>query len=379
MTQAQQVHEGSGAKPHAAMPPGRKLEFGEDKSFQTELRRRVDEYFRTTGRKQRDCPQMYLKSAIIIGVFVASYALLVFVARTWWQGVPLVCLLGLSTAGIGFDIQHDGGHRAYSNRAWVNALAAMSLDVIGGSSYVWRWKHAVIHHTYVNITGYDADIDLGGLARLSPHQTRRWFHRWQHLYLWLLYGFLAIKWHLVTDFRYIITGRIGPHRIARPKGWDLVVFIAGKAVFFTGAFVIPMLFHPAWVVLVYYAIGAGVVGVMMSVVFQVPHCVGESEFPLPRADTGRMEDPWAVHQVRETTDFSRRSRVVTWLLGGLNLHAEHHLFPILCHVNSPAISKIVEETCREFGVNYKWHNSFGAGALSHYRWLRKMGRPASTG
>src|SRR2546426_6695378 len=40
------------------------------------------------------------------------------------------------------------------------------------SSHLWRWKHVVLHHTYVNITGHDTDIDLGLLARLTPHQRR---------------------------------------------------------------------------------------------------------------------------------------------------------------------------------------------------------------
>ena len=67
--------------------------------------------------------------------FVACYALLVFVVATWWLAVPVVVLLGISMAAIGFNIQHDGGHHAYSRRAWVNRLTAMSLDLLGGSSY----------------------------------------------------------------------------------------------------------------------------------------------------------------------------------------------------------------------------------------------------
>ena len=79
-----------------------------------------------------------------------------------------------------------------------------------------------------------------------------------------------------------------------------------------------------------------------------------------------------------TVDFARKSRVVTWLLGGLNFQIEHHLFPRICHVNYPAISKIVEDTCREFGVRYAAHKSFWAGLASHYRWLRHLGRPPQT-
>jgi linoleoyl-CoA desaturase len=46
---------------------------------------------------------------------VASYALLVFLVGTWWLALPLANSLGLSMAAVGFNIQHDGGHRAYSD------------------------------------------------------------------------------------------------------------------------------------------------------------------------------------------------------------------------------------------------------------------------
>ena len=355
----------------------RHLKFGEDNAFQLELRRRVDEYFRATGRRQRDCWQMYVKTAVLIAGFAASYGLLVFVAQAWWQGLSLAILLGLFAAEIGFNIQHDGGHQAYSNRPWVNTLMAMTLELIGGSSYLWRWKHVVLHHTYVNITGHDTDIDLGILARLTPHQDRLAFHRWQHLYLWPLYGLLAIKWQLVDDFRKLISGRISNQPFPRPTGRALVTLVAGKGTFFTVAFGIPLLFHSLGAVVVYYVVAGLVTGIVLSVVFQVAHCVEEADFPVPRATTGRIDHAWAVHQAETTVDFARKSRVVTWLVGGLNFQIEHHLFPRISHVNYPAISALVEETCRDFGIRYPEHTSFRAGLASHFRWLRRMGASTS--
>jgi linoleoyl-CoA desaturase len=72
---------------------------------------------------------------------------------------------------------------------------------------------------------------------------------------------------------------------------------------------------------------------------------------------------------------ARVSRVVTWLVGGLNFQIEHHLFPRISHVNYPAISKLVEQTCRGFGVTYTEHRSFREGLTAHFRWLRRMGMP----
>ncbi len=354
---------------------GGALKFGTNSAFQLELRRRVDEYFRATGRRQRDCWQMYLKTAILIAGLAVSYLLLVFAAHAWWQSVPLAVLLGIVAAGIGFNIQHDGAHHAYSDHRSINKLMAMTLDMVGGSSYVWHWKHNVIHHTYVNITGHDNDLNLGILGRVTPHQPRLAFHRWQHLYLWLLYGLVAIKWQLFDDFRRLIAGRIGRYRVRRPTGADLVLLVAGKATFLAWAIGVPLLFHPAHTVLVHYGIAALVLGTTLAVVFQMAHCVDEAAFPLPSVDAGRIEQAWAIHQVETTVDFARRSRVVSWLLGGLNFQIEHHLFPRISHVNYPALSKLVERTCRDFGVAYTEHRSFRQGVTAHFRWLRRMGMP----
>lgn len=363
---------------YRSLESGKRLTFGKNNGFQVELRRRVDEYFRSTGQPERDCPQMYVKTVILLLSFAALYVFLVFFAQAWWQALPLAILLGVVAAGIGFNIQHDGRHQAYSNSRWVNKLAGMTLDLIGGSSYTWHWQHDVFHHTYVNIQGHDPDIDIGVLGRLCPHQQRFSFHRWQHYYLWPLYGLVSIKWQLYSDFHNAIMGRIGEQQYPRPKGWELVIFLAGKAIFLTLAFGIPLFFHPIWVVLVFYAVAAIVSGMVLSIVFQLAHAVEEAGFPLPQEDTRQMDDAWAIHQVETTVDFARNSRIMCWLLGGLNFQVEHHLFPRICHIHYPAISPLVEETCREFGVKYKEHESFWAGVKSHFRWLRRMGMPEQT-
>ncbi len=349
--------------------------FDPDDRFRRELRRRVEQYFTSTGRRPRDCRPMYRKTAIVLGCLVTSYALLVFGVTTWWLALPLAVLLGLSLAAVGFNVQHDGGHGAYSDHRWMNKLAAMTLDLLGASSYVWARKHNAIHHSYPNVTGQDDDINVGFLGRLSPHQPRLTLHRLQHWYMWILYGLLAVKWHFFDDFRDVFAGRIGGHRFPRPKNWDLVTFVGGKLVFFALAFGVPLLLHPWWIVLAFYGVASFVQGVVLSVVFQLAHCVEGAEFPLPRSDTGRMAAAWAEHQVQTTVDFAPRNRPLSWFIGGLNFQIEHHLFPQVCHVHYPALAPLVQQTCREFGLRYTANPTFRAGVASHFRWLQRMGRP----
>jgi linoleoyl-CoA desaturase len=138
-----------------------------------------------------------------------------------------------------------------------------------------------------------------------------------------------------------------------------------------------LLFHSVNAVLVHYGIAALVLGTTLAAVFQVAHCVEEAAFPAASADTRRIERAWAVHQAETAVDFARRSRIAAWLLGGLNFQIEHHLFPRISHVNYPAISKLVEQTCRDFGVVYTEHRSFREGVTAHFRWLRRMGMPST--
>jgi linoleoyl-CoA desaturase len=76
-------------------------------------------------------------------------------------------------------------------------------------------------------------------------------------------------------------------------------------------------------------------------------------------------------------DFAPRNRLLFWFIGGLNYQIEHHLFPRVSHVHYPALAPIVADTCRDYGLHYTAHPTFRAGVVSHFRWLRRMGRPGS--
>jgi len=348
-----------------------KIRYAPSNDFFRALRARIDRYFRMTGRSRCASPAMVAKTAIVLMALVGFYLLLVFWSSAWWQGVPLAIGLGLAVTAVGFNVQHDGAHGAYSRHAWVNRLMAATLDLLGASSLVWNRKHNQLHHTYTNLAGHDDDIDLGFLARLSPAQKHYRFHRLQHLYLWVLYALITLKWQLFDDFHDLARGRIGGHRLRRPKGWEIVQFICGKLFFFGYALVLPALFHPIGAVLLYYLIANVVAGFTLSVVFQLAHVVEKTDFPEPARD-GRVSTPWAIHQLRTTADFARNNRILSWYIGGLNFQVEHHLFPKICHVHYRKLSRIVERACRKAGVKYNAFPSLRAAIASHYRALKAM-------
>jgi linoleoyl-CoA desaturase len=346
--------------------------FGPATGFHAELKRRVDEHFDRTGQSVHGGARLGLKTAIIAAWLAASYYYLVFGAETWWQVSLSALSLGLAIAAVGFNIQHDGNHGSFSDHPWVSRLAGAGLDLLGGSSYMWRMQHNVLHHSYTNLALADHDIDTGGFGRLSPAQNLRSFHRFQQFYLWPLYATIALKWQWFDDFHQFATGRIGPQRIPRPRKTDLAGLITGKIVFLLLALVLPSFYHPFWKVLAVYVGTMLVVGFLLAVIFQLAHSVGEAVHPGYTA-SARIPEEWAVHQVWTTVDFARGNKLLAWYIGGLNFQVEHHLFPKISHVHYPAIAPIVEETCRRFGVRYTAHATFGAAIASHQRFLREMG------
>lgn len=349
-----------------------RVRFDKKTAFSTELRRRVDAYFTLTGAARDGGARMLLKTAIIFAWLIGSYVGLLLVG-SWPAIVGFGISCGLATAGLGMAVQHDGGHLAYSRRRAINRAAASVLDLLGASSYVWRVKHGVVHHTYPNVEGADDDIDAAPFARLAPGQAHHRFHRFQHLYMWPLYGFLTAKWFLFDDFRDLARGRVGNHAIKPPRGVDLAIFVLGKLAHLSWAIVVPIFVLGLGKAVVFYAALSGACGVTLSVVFQLAHCVEEAEFINPEAHAEPLVLDFSAHQLATTVDFARDNPLLSWYVGGLNYQAVHHLFPRVCHLHYPALSKIVAETAREYGVRYTATPTLRAALRSHYRWLRRMG------
>jgi linoleoyl-CoA desaturase len=350
-----------------------RIRFDNRTPFALELQRRVDGYFEQAGEQPRDSGRMFRKSAILLGWWLASVVAFLVLDVGWLGTLGLAASLGLAMAGLGMAVQHDGGHRAYSERKWLNKAMARVLDLLGSSSYIWHHKHNVMHHTYPNVAGADDDVDLGVLARLAPESARLPHHRWQHLYMWPLYAFITIKWHWIDDFRQLAAGRIGQHDFPRPRGRELALFWGGKAVFFGWAVALPLLLKPLGLAVLFYFASQLLLGLVLSVTFQLAHCVEEASYFETPADGRPATLDFTRHQIETTIDFAPRSPLATWYMGGLNFQAVHHVFPRICHVHYPAISRIIAEVSAEHGVHYRPTPTLWAALRSHYRHLRSLG------
>lgn len=353
-----------------------KVTFSRGEGFNTNLKRRVDEYFRQNNLQKNGDWRLFSKVPIIFLATIASYFYLVFVADSLLGAVCSGFILAQSLALVGMDIMHDGVHESASSSRWVNRVLGFTIDLVGGSSYMWRQKHNILHHTYTNINGIDDDLETSGLLRLSPHQSWKPWHRFQAWYALPVYSLLTLSWVLYNDFSKYFSARIGATEVHRPNVSGSLFFFGTKILFVAVAIVVPLMYHPWTHVLVGFLGVQLVLGLTLSVVFQLAHTVKGNEFPEPDQETGKIETEWAVHQVNTTADFSPGSRFLTWYLGGLNFQVEHHLFPRISHIHYPQIAGIVRDACREAGLEYRCFPTLWAALSAHFRHLSEMGARA---
>lgn len=343
-------------------------------SFHTELKKRINDYFKQAGKSMTGNFSLYFKAILLVVSFLSIYIHLVFYTPATWLAILECIVLGGLTASIGFNVMHDGLHGSFSKKKWVNEMAGLTLNFLGANNFMWRNKHNIIHHTYTNIEGIDDDIEAKPLLRLCETQKHYKIHRFQHWYFWLAYSLLYIWWVLFTDYKKYFLGRIGPTPIKKMSFADHVSFWGFKLLHAFLFFALPIytLGFSSWII--GFLIYGMFTGFVLSIVFQLAHTVEETHFPQAIEGTGKMEDEWAVHQLKTTANFATRNKLISWLVGGLNFQVEHHLFPRVSHVHYPEISKIIKNACKEFGVPYIEHKRMRMAVVSHITHLKTLSR-----
>jgi linoleoyl-CoA desaturase len=351
-----------------------------NRQFYSELKKRVDNYFKENNLSKTGNMNMYLKTAFMFSAYFVPFFLLVFNvfdSKLIW--LLLAVVMGFSMAGVGLCVMHDANHGSYSKNITFNKiLGHITIGYIGGYSLNWRLQHNIIHHTFTNVHAHDEDITPPGILRFEPHAKLKKMHKFQFLYAWFFYGLMTLSWSTSKDFlglvRYNKMGMLATAKTTFRK--ELIILILSKLSYFAYMllpyFLVKEMTFLNW--LVGYVILNYIAGLVLAAIFQPAHVVSETEFPLP-TEQGNLENDWAVHQIKTTMNFATRDRLFSWLVGGLNYQVEHHLFPNICHVHYRKISKIVKSTAEEFNLPYLAKKSFVGALWSHEKLLWKLGRP----
>lgn len=330
----------------------------------------------------------------MISWVVWSFAM-VLTHDIWWQQGLAIISVAAALAGVAFNVGHDFGHGAGTNSklhgsSWVIKLldwtGRATFDAIGASSFAWRVKHAIAHHTYTNVSGHDSDIDQAPFVKLDPEQEHRPMYRFQHLYGPFMYGFLTVKWHWAGDLKNLKKGRIASSEIPKMKLSDKLLFIGGKLFTLSWMILFPCLVlgHSIIEVLIVYLAITYVLGFIIAIVFQLAHAVDGAKFEKPN-DDGNIETAWEIHQVETTRDFHYAgkflhgtiNRMLNFYLGGLDHQTIHHIFPKVPHTLYRHIKHDFAKLCADNDVLYV-NQPIGKALRDHLKWLKKMGAEPTT-
>ena len=99
-----------------------------------------------------------------------------------------------------FNISHDAAHGvAVKVNSGTDILFQLSFQLQGNNAYVWGKNHNESHHLYTNIEGSDIDVLSNPLVRMTDSQPLKWFHRYQYLYMPVLYLLYSLNWFLFRE------------------------------------------------------------------------------------------------------------------------------------------------------------------------------------
>jgi linoleoyl-CoA desaturase len=347
-----------------------------EKDFSKTLRRRVNLYFKENNISRKGNTNMVVKTIVMSTLFFGPLILLStgLVTSTWLLFTCYV-ICGLGMSGIGMGVMHDALHGSYSKYKIVNKLLGYTFNLIGANAEIWKIQHNVLHHSYTNIDHADDDINTPFFLRFSPNAKHHKSQKFQHIYIWFFYAISTLFWITAKDFvrlkRYRDMGLLTKKNEYK-KG--LVSMTAWKLFYYSYALVLPLIMVPLswWIILLGFLSMHLVTGLLVSIVFQIAHIMPDTDFPLPDED-GLMENEWYRHQLATTSNFAPKSKLLFWLIGGLNYQVEHHVLPDVCHVHYKNLTSIVSETAHEFNMPYHVKKSIFHAIKDHMKMLKLLG------
>ncbi len=355
-----------------------KVRFSKDNNdFISELRALVNDYFKIKNISKYGNASIIVKSLLMSFLYSFPYILMLSGTIHSIPGIFLCwVIMGLGTAGLGMVLMHDANHGSFSQNTKINKWLGKSLYFLGGYPPTWKYQHNTLHHGYTNIDGHDEDIAPVGILRFSPHQPLYKIHKYQYIYAWFFYSLMTLSWVISQDFsRLHRYKKMGVSLSSKKKSGRLLQeLIFSKIVYCMLLLIIPLLILPIswyWTLLGFLAMHF-ISGLILSAIFQTAHVMPDSKYPLPD-ENGSIENNWAIHQLLTTSDFSPKSKLFSWIIGGLNYQIEHHLFPNISHVHYKSISQIVKITATKYKLPYFVHKSFYMAVKKHIKMLKILG------
>ncbi len=317
-----------------------------------ELKKEVHETVRSLA------PHKQLQITLKAILFPLMY-LLTYIAAMEFGENPAVLygcyfLLGLMLVLNFLNLIHEAVHGTLFRNKRLNNWYVHFFDLMGANSYIWKIRHTRFHHNYPNVMGWDTDFEQSPIARVFPHGPFSSMHKYQHIYLPLIYPLYLLNWLLIRDFKDFFNRKQIVWKAVNIPTIEYIKLFIFKTIFIGYTVILPKyMLNISWA----QAISAFLVMVFTASIISLmvllsPHASTESEFPVPDED-GKMATPWYVHQLTCTNDVKEDNFFTRFFMGCFNYHIAHHLFPSVNHVYYPEITQIIQKFAEKNDLPYR--------------------------
>jgi fatty acid desaturase len=303
------------------------------------------------------------KIVLNLGLLAAGGVAFVALEDSWWQLVTAAYLAVVFTQ-IAF-VGHDAGHRQiFRSRRANNLIGLVHANLLVGISFGWWVAKHDRHHSNPNHEDLDPDIDIPALA-FTAGQARdkrglaRMVARYQAYLFFPLLLLEAAQLHVASA-----------KAIVRDTGRATVVEALLLLLHIVGYVTALFLVLSRLQATVFVLVQQGLFGLYLGCSF-APNHKG-----MPTL-TDAEELDFLRTQVLTSRNV-RGSRLVDFLLGGLNYQIEHHLFPSMPRPNLRRAQPLVRAFCTQHDLPYTEATMFGsyAEALRHLHTVAAPLRPA---
>ncbi len=338
--------------------------------FLAVLSERVTNYFSKTNQSKYGNHIAQIKATLLLSTYlITSSSILVA------KSLPVLYLMyatsGMLTIFVALNIAHDAAHGTLSKKQRRNNFLLHTFDLLGASGYMWKLKHVYSHHPHVNIPDKDGDIKQSNLVRIFPNAQFLKFHKYQHIYMPILYAFYTIVWLLFRDFRDFFNTDISGKPNVKHDPIEFLKLFLGKVIFLSRFLILPALIcsFSFSTILFGFFIFHICASYTVALALISAHVGEHSVYPSPDK-SGSIDHSWAYHQMITTCDFATQNPIITHLFGSFNHHVAHHLYPNICHIHYPAITQILKEISEEYGMPYQENHRLWDAVKSHFKFLK---------
>jgi linoleoyl-CoA desaturase len=342
-----------------------------DEAIFHQLRQEVNILVQQLEPKRRG--SILLKAVLFPGLYLFSYITILVAGNKPVIFYTCYFLLGVFLVMAFLNIIHDAVHGAIFNNKKLNQWYVYLFDCMGANSYAWRQRHIRFHHNYPNVNGWDTDIEQSKLARIFPDSKVLNIHRYQHIYLPLLYPLYLFNWLLVRDFKDFFSKKRTILKLVTIPRIEYIKLVAFKALFLVYLIVLPKLvLSVSWLqVMTGFIVMIFTASVFSLMVLLSPHANTSSEFPLP--DEGNnLPHNWMMHMLYTTNDISNDNWFTRFFMGCFNYHVVHHLFPNINHVYYPEVTGLLKQYAAKYELPYRQF-PLGVSLGKHFRLLKENG------